>query len=239
MAKNNGYELSRAWFDFAFENPSKVSSGHTALFMWLCEINNRLGWVSEFQITAGECMNGMSCKSYKTYKKALDELILFGFVKMVKQSVNQYQCNIIGLVNNTEASTNALTKSLLKHLPKQVQSTDQSTSHIHKPETKKQVNKKPDVVVELPFSSNAFSDAWTQFLAHRKEKKSKVTEKAIDLMFADFIAWGEDRSIKNINNSIKNGWTGVFDRPDSSSPGGQFQQKQEPQRIFNTLTDND
>lgn len=190
MAKNNGYDLSRRWFDFAFENTAKVTSGHTALFMWLCEINNRLGWVAEFQITAGECMAGMSCKSYKTYKKALDDLILFGFVKMVKQSVNQYQCNIIGLVNNTEASTKALDKALLrhlpKHLPKQVHSTYQSTSHIHKQETRNQepLNQKPETI-PTEVGHEYHSPKITE-----DEEKKKVAEKkkSADEMYPAFLA---------------------------------------------------
>lgn len=134
---NNGYELSRQWFDWSFENPDKATANHCALYMWLIEINNRLGWVDKFQITSTECMQGMCCKSYKTYKKCFDDLVEWNFVTITTQSKNQYQCNIIALVKNTKAHTKALTKALLKHLPKQVQSTDQSTdqstSHIHKP----------------------------------------------------------------------------------------------------------
>jgi len=63
----NGYELSRNWFDFAFENNSKVTANHGMLFFWLIEINNRLGWAKEFQITAKECMQGMGCHSHNTY----------------------------------------------------------------------------------------------------------------------------------------------------------------------------
>ena len=131
--KTNGYALSRQWFDWSFENPDKATSNHCALYMWLVEINNRLGWVDKFQITSTECMQGMCCKSYKTYKKCLDDLIQWGFVLVVLSSKNQYQCNIIALVKNTKANTKALTKAMLKHLPTQVQSIDQSTSHIHKP----------------------------------------------------------------------------------------------------------
>src|SRR5438046_1177818 len=135
MKKVNGYSFSRTWFDFAFENSDVVSSNHTALFMWLCEINNRLGWCPQFQITAGECMTGMSCRSYKTYKRTLDELIEWGFIKLIRQSKNQYQCNVIALVNFTKAHTKAqakaLTNALLNHLPK------------HFPHSKETSNLKP------------------------------------------------------------------------------------------------
>ena len=129
----SGYELSRNWFDWAFENPDKATANHTALYLWLCEINNRCGWSEKFQITANECMNGMSCKSYKTYRKCLTDLIDWQFVVLVKQSVNQHQCNVIAIVKNAKATTKALTKAMLKHNPKQDQRTYQSTTHILKP----------------------------------------------------------------------------------------------------------
>lgn len=122
----NGYELSRSWFDFAFENNSKITPNHGILFFWLIEINNRLGWAKEFQITAIECMQGMgiSKNSYKTYKRCLDDLVEWGFINLIKKSTNQYQCNVIALGLKpkalTKAKPKALTKALLKHNPKHI-----------------------------------------------------------------------------------------------------------------------
>jgi hypothetical protein len=173
MSKRNGYELSRAWFDFAFENSDKVTSNHTALFIWLCEINNRLGWMENFQITAGECMAGMSCKSYNTYKKCLDNLIEWGFVKLVRKSYNQYQCNVIALSNFDNSLYKALDKALMKHSTKQSESTIQSTDDIHKQQT---INHKPQTITsegEPP----AYSDIdQSQMPASEKEKR-KVAPK--------------------------------------------------------------
>ena len=132
---NNGYFYSRRWFDFVWENPSMATASHSALFWWLIEINNRLGWTKEFQITGRECMNGMCCKSYNTYKKCLDDLIVWGFVKLIKKSTNQYQCNIIALSNFDKAQYKALDKALMNHLTKQSESTVQSTDSILKPQT--------------------------------------------------------------------------------------------------------
>ena len=38
-----GYELSRDWFDFCFENPDKVKPTHAALYFFAIEHCNRLG----------------------------------------------------------------------------------------------------------------------------------------------------------------------------------------------------
>jgi hypothetical protein len=135
--KNNGYSYSRAWFDYAFEHPEQVTASHGILYLWLVEINNRLGWVDIFQITASECMQGMGCKSYNTYKKCFDQLVEWGFVKVVKKAVNQHQCNIVALSKFDKALNKALDKALMKHLTKQsestVQSNVESNCDIHKP----------------------------------------------------------------------------------------------------------
>ncbi len=39
----------------------------------------------------GAYMQGMGCKSYNTYKKCFDQLVEWGFVKVVKKAVNQHQ----------------------------------------------------------------------------------------------------------------------------------------------------
>lgn len=188
MSKKNGYELSRAWFDFAFENPDKVSSNHTALYLWLCEINNRLGWTENFQITVSECMMGMSCKSYNTYKKCLENLIDFGFVKMVKRSVNQHQCNVIALSKIDKAPNKALDKALIKHLTKQsertIQPTVQSTDDIHKPIT----NNQETLNLELDIYS------FDQFL----HDINTATERNYR---------GDAKSKKQFAARIKEGWT--------------------------------
>ena len=43
-----GYDLSRAWFDFCFENPDKICPNHTALYFFAIEHCNRLGWKKKF-----------------------------------------------------------------------------------------------------------------------------------------------------------------------------------------------
>ena len=38
----NGYELSRNWFDWAFENPELVNPNHTAIYFYVIDQCNRL-----------------------------------------------------------------------------------------------------------------------------------------------------------------------------------------------------
>ncbi|MBV5343321.1 hypothetical protein JZU68_06820, partial [bacterium] len=103
----NGYSLSKSYFEWVFKNQSENNPTMTALYFFLVEINNRLGWREEFSITANECMKAIGVNSYNTYKKNFDKLIEVGFIRTVKKSSNQYQCNIIALSNFDKADDKA------------------------------------------------------------------------------------------------------------------------------------
>ena len=68
-------------------------------------------------------MEAVGIKNWRTYSKVLNELVDFGFIKMIEISKNQYSSNIIAIVKNTKAPTKALDKALQKHSTKQGQST--------------------------------------------------------------------------------------------------------------------
>jgi hypothetical protein len=131
----NGYELSRYWFDWAFENPDLINANDTALYMWLIEKNNRCGWSEKFSISSTESMSACGFKTYPPYKKSFDRLIELGFVIMVKKSINQFQSNVIALSKNNKAIVKALDKASLTHSIKHVESNSESTFDINKQET--------------------------------------------------------------------------------------------------------
>jgi len=130
MAKNyTGYELSRAWFDFAFENPEKITPNHTALFFFAIEHCNRLGWKEKFGFPMEMAKNAIGIKNYRTYSNAFNDLVDWGFFVMHQKSLNQWSANIIALAKNTqanaEANTTAPTKALDKAMQRHLQSHSQ------------------------------------------------------------------------------------------------------------------
>ena len=131
----NIYDLTRDWWNFAFENPEKIKPIHTAVFMFAIEHCNRLAWKDKFGLPTTMAMEAIGVKSYKTYIAALNDLIEWGFIKMIKKSRNQHSSNIIALVKNAKAHTKALDKAMQKHSAKQVQSTDQLNVSIDIPIT--------------------------------------------------------------------------------------------------------
>lgn len=115
MTKLNGYDLSRAWFDFAFENPDLISPNHAALFFFAIENCNRLGWKKQFGLPATMAMEAIGIRSYNTYKKVFDDLVEWGFFKLIQKSKNQYSSNVIALSIFEGATDKALDKALTKH----------------------------------------------------------------------------------------------------------------------------
>lgn len=61
----------------------------------------------------------------------------------------------------------------------------------------------------LPFDSLEFHRAWTEWFAYRKEIKKKMTETTIRKQFKDLAAHTEADAIQIIEQSIRNGWTGL------------------------------
>ena len=118
----NSYELSRNWFDWCFENPEKISPNHTAMYFFIIEHCNRLGWKEKFGLPMEMTKDAIGIKNYRTYSNTLNDLIEWGFITLVQKSKNQYSSNVVAIVKNTKASAKALDKAMQKHNQKQVES---------------------------------------------------------------------------------------------------------------------
>ena len=126
------YDLSKAFWDFAFENPSKIKPIHCAIYFFSIEHCNRLGWKKEFGLPTSMVIEAVGVKSYSVYKKAFDELVLWNFFEVIQYSKNQYSSNIVALKENTKANVKALSKALYKHDSKHTSKQCQSTVSINK-----------------------------------------------------------------------------------------------------------
>lgn len=177
MAKElvlNGYDLSRAWFDFCFENPEKIKPNHTALYFFSIEHCNRLGWKKKFGLPTSMAMEAIGIKSYNTYIETLKDLVEWGFIVMVEKSKNQYSSNIVALSNFNKALDKALDKALIKHGTKQGESTSESIDSINKPLTIEQENKEQRTIIpgskEPAEIESLFSSIKKSFLAHYQKR---------------------------------------------------------------------
>lgn len=123
----NGYQLSRSWFDFCFDNPEKINPTHTAIFFFAIEHCNRLGWKEKFGFPTQMTMDALGIKKHQTYIKYFNDLCEWGFFNLVQRSKNQYSANIISLSNALPKNGRALDKAFIKHAAKQTESNGQST----------------------------------------------------------------------------------------------------------------
>lgn len=150
-----GYELSRVWFNFSFEQ-KEAKVQHTAIYLWIVELNNRLGWKKEFGLPTNDTMEGLSIGHKQTYLNALKDLQNWGFIKIVKEAKNQYQSCIISIC--CTKSDTALDTALVQHEPQQRNGISNSTAPIDKP-----INKETNKPKTKETYTKEFEDFWALY----------------------------------------------------------------------------
>ena len=95
--KTSIYILIKDWFDWCKHNRDKNNPTLSALYFWIIEKCNSLGWVNSFGLPTDEAMHILGIGSYNTYKKNLLLLQEIGFINIIEFSKNQYTSNVIGL----------------------------------------------------------------------------------------------------------------------------------------------
>jgi hypothetical protein len=171
MSDINSYELSRSFFNWCFENPEKITPTHIAMYFFIIEHCNRLGWKDKFGLPTTMVKDAIGIRNFRTYTNALNDLVEWGFVIMIEKSKNQYSSNIIAIAKNTKAHAKALDKALQKHVQKQSKSIDS----ILKQETNKQET------IQTIKTCFSFDDFWAMYDKKIDSKKcmakyEKLTE---------------------------------------------------------------
>jgi hypothetical protein len=223
----NSYELSRLFCDWCFENPHKVKPIHYAIYFFAIEHCNRLGWKDNFGLPSQMVMEAIGVKNWKTYSAGLNDLVEFGFIKMIEISKNQYSSNIVAIVKNTKAltkaSTKALDKALSKHSTKQGTKQGQSIVSIDKQLnniTIKQLNNiTSDQIKNLNFSmfdNLKIIDLWCEWLNFKKDQfnQSYKTEKSNQTAINKLAKLSKNKTLiaeQIIENSISNLYKGLFE----------------------------
>lgn len=167
--KPNIYDLSRAWFNWCFENPEKIKTNHTALYFFIIEHCNRLGWKEKFGLPTSMAKEAIGIKSYNTYIDTLNDLVLFGFIIMVEKCKNQYSTNIVALSNFNKTTDSALDKAFINHVTKQSESNSESISSIDKQihnNTNQQIN---NCKTFFYFGSNLINMPLSKWLLENKK----------------------------------------------------------------------
>lgn len=169
------FKITRAFWDFAFENPEKIKPNHCALYLFIVEHCNRLGWKHKFGLPTTMTKDAIGIRSYNTYISTLNELVEFGLIELVERSKNQYSSNIVAISNFNKAPDKALDKALIKHDTKQSESTIQSTCSIIKQDTNIQLYNIQDTdVIDAEVLEFSFDEFWSLYPNKTNKKGAKV-----------------------------------------------------------------
>ena len=212
MKTNNGYELSRRWFDFAFEN-SDAKCQHTALYLWIVELNNRLGWKEQFGLPTHATMEGLHIGNKSTYINALRDLAKWNFIQIVSESKNQYASTVVSLCRSKKvtAQVTALDTALIQ----QSNSIGMGSVPIDKQrnqETKKQRNQ--ETIFRAP-SENEVYNFLSQYITEKRLNWSdeKInTEASRFFNYYETVDWFRGKiKIKNWHSALRN-WVSNNDK---------------------------
>ncbi|MDP9954734.1 putative phage protein (TIGR02220 family) [Epilithonimonas hungarica] len=204
----NVYNLSRNFWNWAFENPDKIKPNHSALYFFAIEHCNRLGWKEKFGFPTSMAMEAIGIKSYNTFITTLKELVDFGFIIMIEKSKNQYSANIIALSEFNKADDKALDEALIKHTTKQsestVQSTGESIDSIDK-QTYNTTNLQTYQSTNLQDSAEASSNDFDKN-PEEKEKEKSCAKKEKDNSAGEilnFLNETADKNFQHIESNLK------------------------------------
>ena len=110
----NIYAFYRDFWDFAFENPEKIKPGHVAVYCFAIEHRNRLGWKEKFGFPSQMAMDAIGIKKHETYIQFFNDLVDWGFFKLIEKSKNQYSANIISLGKAPVKNEKSLDSAIIK-----------------------------------------------------------------------------------------------------------------------------
>lgn len=218
----NGYDLTRAWYNFKFKDPKKVKSGHSDLFFYIIDLWNRLGQKREFGLPTAVAMESLGIGSYNTYKKLLDDLFNFGFIKLISDSKNQHQAKIIAISKIDKATDKALDKATIKAsdeatdtilISKDIKNKEQGTKNNSKshyggkpPKEKKEILFwKTIVEVWFEFYKSKFG-ADPSFNAANGKHLKTILIRLEKLAKSKKIDWTEDVAKRSMEKFLQNAW---------------------------------
>lgn len=159
----NWYELSRQFFDFAFEN-HKCWVYHTAIYMLAIEQNNRYGWKKEFWFPTAYNCDVLWIGNRNTYLSALKDLVDWWFIEIICESKNQFKATIISLchikidIATDTAWYTALDKALIWQGIWHWYAIDTIDKQVNN-ETKKQVNNETIEIIPKNTEDNEIQNA--------------------------------------------------------------------------------
>lgn len=201
----NSYDLSRNFWNWAFDNPEKISPNHAAVYFFAIEHCNRLGWKQKFGFPSQMTMDAIGIKKHSTYIRYFNDLVEFGFFDLIQKSKNQYSSNIICLTNATPKKGEAMDKAMLNHRDKHGEKQKEYNKTTKQETTKRK--RKPN------FDSEEYKNELWEYILEYCEKNNldvkKVKQEALRAYeYYKELGWknSNNKPIINLKTSIRNNW---------------------------------
>lgn len=199
-----------------------------AVYHELAAICNDDDWEEIFTCSNEELCNSLRIAE-NTLKEARNRLIQAGllFYQSGKSKRQFSKYSFITPLTTSSVDTNAYTNAEVKpatdSAPNPAPEADTNPADYNKRETKPKPNEN-NTEDELVFSEK-FESVWQDWEQFRKEKKQKLTDSTKVKQRKMLARYDEATAIAMLEQSITNGWTGIFDlkkplQPTSILPDG-------------------
>lgn len=159
------------------------------MYCYLVDLWNRLGQKSQFGLPTSVAMESLGIGSYNTYKKTLNDLIEFGFIRIVADSKNQHQSKIIALSKNDKATDKALDEATIK-------ATDTIIEQKNKETIEERKSRFADTL--QPFLNIYGKDMLNDFYAYWTEHSPNAKK----MRFEKEAAWGLERRLSTWHKNV-------------------------------------
>lgn len=226
----NGYQLTRQWFEWRFNNPGKLSSAHAELYFYIVDRWNYFGQKPEFGLPRLHTMEVLSIGSRNTYKKLFGDLIEHGFIKLIRESCNQYHHASIIALSKFEQAPETPLDTPTEQSPEQAPDPIDKSNNLGTKELKKE---------RFDFSGyGILSKLMQKWVDYKKSiKNSYKSQSSLDIVAKKLneLSGGDIQKAEAIiEQSIANQWQGLFElRQTLNVNRGISQPSVDPSKIIN------
>ena len=131
----------------------------------------------------------------------------------IKRMINDYEKSIKDAENGSKGGNPLLTRV-------NPEEEEEEKNKIKTPTPKGARKPKPETAIPKELDTAKFREAWSDWQRYRAESRKKLTPSTIEKQLASLSKMGEPRAIAAINNSIQQGYQGIFEASGGGSGGG-------------------
>jgi len=244
-----GYELVRAFYTEVEQNEAMqlhCKPHHQSLYTWICELRNRTKR-EVLDLPVLYTMQMSFIGSQHTLAKAIDDLAAWGIIEVLMQTKGQgTKVKLAIAFLQKHCNCDAITDpDAIAEMQIECKSTAIEVQTI-KSNKRDKSNKSPDglevvaMLASFKYQSEPFRVAWREWEQFHKESKKSLKPTTVYRQLKRLEQVPEAEAIAMIEQSIQNGWQGLFEvRPTARTnhvpPNGYFIQAARPTQLTDVV----